>query len=93
MPAGFGAGFAEGFEEQTAVVVIMKNVFAAVATIKKVIDGAFVLDAKFAGHERRLKPGRRMSRECTLLRTDPSGGVGKCCPAEGGTWFACIGAR
>ena len=50
LPGGFLAGFAEGFEEQPAVVVIVEDVFAAVAAVHNVVDRALVLHAEFSGH-------------------------------------------
>jgi hypothetical protein len=59
LPGGFLAGFPEGFEEQMAVVVIVKDIFAAVAAIHNVIDRAFVLNAEFSGHGNDVTASRR----------------------------------
>jgi len=49
-PAGLGAGFAESFEKDFAVLVILKDGFATVAAVHDVIDGTRILDAQFSGH-------------------------------------------
>jgi hypothetical protein len=51
LPGGFGAGFAEGLEEQLAVAVVLEDGFTAVAAVHDVVKGAGILDAELAGHE------------------------------------------
>ena len=55
LPGSFGAGLREGFEETPAVEVVLEDGFAAVAAAHDVVNGAGVLDAKFAGHAGRLR--------------------------------------
>src|SRR5688572_21390202 len=45
----------------------LEDVFAAVTAVHDVVDGAFVLDTKFAGHGCRLVSKPRVS----ILGTDP----------------------
>lgn len=50
LPARLGAGFAECSLEGFAVEVVEDDVLAAIAAIHHVINGAGVLETKFAGH-------------------------------------------
>ena len=77
LPFGFGTGFAERFEEQFAVLVAEKNVLAMVAAVHDVVNGAFVLDTQFSGHDgiianlRKLVNTKDRPLFRPILRTDP----------------------
>jgi len=55
LPRSLGTGLGQRLEKAPAVQVILEDGFAAVAAIHDVIDGIGVLDAKLAGHARRLQ--------------------------------------
>lgn len=50
LPAGFGTGFGEGFEEEVAVGVVIENGLATIAAVHDVIDSAGILNTEFSGH-------------------------------------------
>ena len=50
LPAGFLAGLAQGFQKALAVLVVLENIFAPVAPIHEVVNGAGILDSEFAWH-------------------------------------------
>jgi len=50
LPGGFGASFAEDFQEAAPVEVVGEDGFAAIAAVHDVVNGARVLNAKLAGH-------------------------------------------
>ena len=50
LPAGFGAGFAEGLEEDFAIFFAEEDRLAAVAAVHDVVNRSRELDAQFSGH-------------------------------------------
>ena len=54
LPVGFGAGFAQGLEEEVAVFVAEEDGLTSVAAVDDVINRSGKLDAQFSGHENRV---------------------------------------
>lgn len=50
LPAGFLAGFSEGFKEILAIDVVEENVFAAISTTHEMVDRASILDSRLTRH-------------------------------------------
>ena len=59
--AGFGAGLAEGLEEESAILVTEENGLATVAAIDDVVNRSGRLNAQFSGHVR--SSGRKLDDE------------------------------
>ena len=59
LPAGLGAGFADGLEEEFAVFVAEEDGLAAVDAVHDVINRSRELDAQFSGHTRNRMKGTR----------------------------------
>jgi len=70
LPRSLGTGFRQRLDEAPPIQVVLEDGFAAVAAIHDVIDGAGVLDAKLAGHARRLQGegGLGQSQKPSVLR-------------------------
>ena len=73
LPAGLGAGFAEGGQESAMVEVILEDGLAAVATVHDVVDGAGIFDAEFTGHARQVADhcSDRQRKNMRICGTDP----------------------
>ena len=71
LPAGFLAGLAQSGEKARAVLLVAKNVFAAVAAIDRVINGPGIFKAQFAWHGVNLaSPTAAVKEKVQIVRTD-----------------------
>ena len=61
LPAGLLARFGQGLEKAEAVMVVVENLFPPIATIHQVIDGARILDSKFARQAVRVPKSAKVS--------------------------------